>query len=129
MSRSKAIRLARADDLVALAIQLPSWSVRWGGWVWPSEGPVTAIGAICWDRQGWAVCFFNASERPPAIVMHRLATRAVTWLRTTDAHRILTAPDNTKPLAAEWLRRLGFHETATAIPGFDTVLWECDTLK
>ena len=118
------IRLATADDFVALGLELPSWCTRWGGWVWPADGPVTAVGAICWDRQGWAVCFFSATERPPAIVMHRLALRAVAWLRTTDAPRILTVPDETQPRAAEWLRRLGFQPTETIIPGYDAVLWE-----
>ncbi len=117
-------RLATADDLVALDLRLASWCVKWGGWVWPAEGEVTALGAIQWDRQNWAVCFFYATEKPSAFVMHRIAIVALTWLRSTDAKRILTAPDVSKPRAIEWLRRLGFRPTETVIPDFDAVLWE-----
>lgn len=119
------VRLATAEDVVALGIALPSWTVRWGGWVYPAEGEPRAFGAICWDAQGRAFCFFEGTGAPP-IVMHRVATRALQWLRTTNTSRILSACDETKPRAAAWLRRLGFRPTEIEVPGFDTKVWQCD---
>lgn len=123
---SRNVRVATAADAAALGIVLPSWCAKWGGWVYPAEGEPVAMGAICWDGKGWAVCFFSACRGVPPVVMHRTATRALRWLRETGARRILTVPDVTKPRAAEWLCRLGFHPTETVIPGYDAVLWECD---
>ena len=119
------VRLATPDDVVALGVILPSWTVRWGGWVYPATGEPTAFGAICWDAQDRAFCFFQGTGAPP-IVMHRLATRALRWLRETDTSRILSACDETRPRAAEWLRRLGFRPTEIVVPGFDTAVWELE---
>ena len=126
MLTRQSVRVATAADAVALGIELPSWCVKWGGWVYPADEPV-AMGAVCWDAKDWAVCFFTACGQVPPVVAHRTAWRAMRWLRETGgARRILTVPDETKPRAAEWLRRLGFRPTETVIPGIDAALWECD---
>lgn len=122
------VRQATAEDVTALGLTMPSWTARWGGWVYPAEGEPTALGAICWNAQGDAFCFFNGGTAPP-VVMHRLATRALDWLRETNAGRIFSACDETKPRAAAWLRRLGFRPTNIDVPGFDTKVWECASSK
>jgi hypothetical protein len=119
------VRLATSEDMTKLGATLPPWAVRWGGWVYPADGEPTAYGLVYWDASGRAFCFFDGEA--PAIVMHRVATRALCWLRMANASRILSACDQSRPRAAEWLRRLGFRPTETEVPGFETQVWElCD---
>jgi hypothetical protein len=120
------VRPATAEDIASYGgAGLPSWCIEWRGWAYEAKGEVLALGSICWDSYGQAMCFFEAKDAVPAIVMHRTAVKALRWLRETDTRRVLTACDESRPRAAEWLRRLGFRPTAIDVPGFDTVVWEC----
>jgi hypothetical protein len=122
------IRDATIDDLDAFGRgKLPDWVIEWCAWVYEANGDPLALGTVCWDRYRQAMCFFDAKAGVPAIVMHRTAVKVLRWLRETDTRRVLTACDESRPRAAEWLRRLGFRPTAIDVPGFATKVWQCDT--
>jgi hypothetical protein len=113
------VRLATPGDISAFAGQEPpEWCVEWVAYVAEHEGKPIALGTIFWDKWGRVWGAFDNKEGVSPFLMHRLAKRTITHLRSVGVEHLYAECSDSILGAEKWLRRLGFVR--------DGKSWRCD---
>lgn len=116
------IRTATVADFRAYwKRDVPAEWTCWLGQIAEQDGKPVGMAGVYWNSWGIAVGFFDKRGPIPAITAHRASRHFLDVLAKAGERCVWAGCDEAVPIAAKWLRSLGFLRDGRDVNG--QILW------